>query len=209
LVEAVAEQTILLMLALSRSLLAAATTTAAGKWEKEALMGVELKGKVLGIVGLGRIGRRIGEIARVIGMTIMVHDVVPIPSELISALGCRVVGLEELLKGSDYVTLHVPMTDETRHMLDARRLLMMKKTAFLINTSRGGVVDEHELTASLRQGTIAGAALDVFEKEPPTGEILSAPNVILTPHISGQTAEAQVNAITVIGEKVRAFFSQP
>jgi len=209
LVEAVAEQVILLMLALSRGLLAAAATTAAGKWEKESLMGVELKGKVLGIVGLGRIGRRIGEIAHVIGMKILVYDIVPIPQEVISALGCEVVGLEELLGRSDYVTLHVPMTDQTRHMLNAGRLSMMKRTAFLVNTSRGGVVDEHDLTIALKQNIIAGAALDVFEKEPPTGEILAAPRVILTPHIAGQTADAQTDAITVIGEKVKAFFSRP
>jgi D-3-phosphoglycerate dehydrogenase len=206
LVEAVAEHVLLLMLALSRKLPVAASTTAAGKWEKESLQGVELRGKVLGIVGFGRIGRRIGEIALVVGMKTLAYDVIPIPQEVVSQLGCKVVGLDELLASSDYVTLHVPMTDQTRHMLDGKRLSTMKKSAFLVNTSRGGVVDEHALTEALRNGGLAGAALDVFEKEPPTGEILGAPNAILTPHIGGQTAEAQANAITVIGEKVRAFF---
>ncbi len=206
LVEAVAEQVLLLMLALSRKLPVAAATTSAGKWEKEALMGVELRGKVLGIVGFGRIGRRIGEVARVVGMSLLVYDVVPIPPDLVALSGCKVVGLEELLSGADYVTLHVPMTDQTRHMLDGRRLSMMKRSAFLVNTSRGGVIDEHALTDALRQGRLAGAALDVFEKEPPAGEILAAPNSILTPHIGGQTAEAQSDAIAVVGEKMRAFF---
>ena len=208
LVEAVAEHVLLLMLALSRKLPVAASTTAAGKWEKESLLGVELKGKVLGVVGFGRIGRRVGEIASVIGMKILAYDVIPIPPEVIAQTGCRVVGLDELLASSDYITLHVPMTDQTRHMLDGRRLSNMKKSAFLVNTSRGGVVDEQALADALKRGSLAGTALDVFEKEPPTGEILGAPNTILTPHIGGQTAEAQSDAITVVGEKVRAFFSR-
>ena len=208
LVEAVAEQVLLLMLALSRKLPLAASTTASGKWEKESLMGVELKGKALGIVGFGRIGRRIGEIARVAGMKILAYDVVPITPEVAAQAGCRVVGLDELLASSDYITLHVPMTDQTRHMIDDKKLSTMKKSAFLINTSRGGVVDEHALTEALRRGGLAGAALDVFEKEPPVGEILSAPNTILTPHIAGQTAEAQANAIAVVAEKMRAFFTK-
>jgi len=208
LVEAVAEHVLLLMLALSRKLPVAASTTAAGKWEKESLLGVELKGKVLGVVGFGRIGRRVGEIASVIGMKILAYDIIPIPPEVIAQTGCRVVGLDELLASSDYITLHVPMTDQTRHMLDGRRLSNMKKSAFLVNTSRGGVVDEQALADALKRGSLAGTALDVFEKEPPTGEILGAPNTILTPHIGGQTAEAQSDAITVVGEKVRAFFSR-
>jgi D-3-phosphoglycerate dehydrogenase len=208
LVEAVAEQVLLLMLALSRKLPMAASTTAAGKWEKEALQGVELKGKTLGIVGFGRIGRRIGELARVLGMRILVYDVIPIPQDVVAQVGCRVVALDELLASSDYITLHVPMTEQTRHMLDGKRLSMMKRSAFLVNTSRGGVVDERALTESLKQGKLAGAALDVFEKEPPTGEILTAPNAILTPHIGGQTAEAQSDAIAVVGEKLKVFFSR-
>jgi D-3-phosphoglycerate dehydrogenase len=208
LVEAVAEHVLLLMLALSRKLVIAAETTVAGKWEKESLTGFELKGKVLGIVGLGRIGKRIGEIAHVVGMKILVYDVIPIPQDVVAALGCSVVGLEELLEKSDYVTLHVPMTDQTRHMLDVKLLSSMKKTAFLVNTSRGGVVDEAALSAALKHGVLAGAALDVFEKEPPEKEILTAPNVILTPHTAGQTAEAQASAIAIIGEKVRGFFSK-
>lgn len=208
LVEAVAEHVTLLMLALSRKLVSADETTKSGSWEKESLMGVELKGKALGIVGLGRIGRRIGEIARTLGMRILVYDVIPIPPDVIESLQCRVVGLEPLFSSADYVTLHVPLTDQTRHMVDSKRLASMKKGGYLVNTSRGGVVDELALASALRQGRIAGAALDVFEKEPPLGEILRAPNVILTPHIGGQTAEAQANAITAISEKVMEFFSK-
>lgn len=209
LVEAVAEHVTLLMLAISRKLVPAAVSTREGKWEKNNLMGTQLKGKVLGIVGLGRIGRRIAEIALTLGMSVIIYDVITIPADVIDRLKCRVVGLDELFAEADYVTLHVPMTNETRHLVDSDLLSRMKRTAFLVNTSRGGVVDEGALSAALREERIAGAALDVFEKEPPVGDILSAPNTILTPHIAGQTQEAQVDAITIIGEKVRSFFSGP
>ena len=207
LVEGVSEHVFLLMLALSRKLVEADRTTKAGRWEKNALMGSELKGKVLGVVGLGRIGRRISEIAKTLGMSVLFYDVISIPPEVVSSLGARVVSLDELFTNSDFITLHVPMTPETSHMVGTRRLSQMKKTAFIVNTSRGGVIDQDALASALGEGRIAGAALDVFEKEPPTGAILGAPNTILTPHIGGQTEEAQANAIVVIGEKVKAFFS--
>jgi len=207
LVEGVAEHVVLLMLALSRKLVVADVGTRGGKWEKSALMGKELKGKVLGVVGLGRIGKRIAEIARTLGMSVLFYDVITIPPDVVASLGAKVVGLDELFTSSDFITLHVPMTPDTAHMIGAQRLGQMKKTAFLVNTSRGGVIDETALATALQDGTIAGAALDVFEKEPPTGPILAAPNTILTPHIGGQTEEAQTNAIVVIGEKVRSFFS--
>ena len=207
LVEGVAEHVVLLMLALSRKLVQADVTTRAGKWEKSSLMGRELKGKVLGVVGLGRIGRRIGEIAKTMGMSILVYDIITLPPEVLAELEAKVVELEELFASSDYVTLHVPMTSGTAHLVNEVRLALMKKGAFLINTSRGGVIDEEALSAALKEGRLGGAALDVFEKEPPSGAIMDAPNIIMTPHIGGQTEEAQVNAIAVIGEKVRAFFS--
>jgi D-3-phosphoglycerate dehydrogenase / 2-oxoglutarate reductase len=209
LVEAVAEHVTLLMLAVSRRLVEADVGTRSGKWEKNSLMGKELKGKTLGIVGLGRIGRRIAEIAKVLGMSVVVYDVITIPQSVLAGLNAKVVGLDELFSSSDFVTLHVPMTPETSRLVDAARLSQMKKGAVVINTSRGGVVDEEALASALKAGRLGGAALDVFEKEPPSGSILSAPNAILTPHIGGQTEEAQSNAITVIGEKVRTFFSAP
>lgn len=207
LVEAVAEHVILLMLALSRKLIDADASTKSGKWEKNALMGRELKGKTLGVVGLGRIGRRIAEIAKTLGMSILVYDVITIPPAVLSEVGARVVSLDELFASSDCITLHVPMTPETKHLVGGPRLSQMKKGAILVNTSRGGVVDEGALAEALIEGRIGGAALDVFEKEPPSGAIMSAPNTLLTPHIGGQTEEAQANAIVVIGEKVRAFFA--
>ena len=207
LVEGVAEHVVLLMLALSRKLVEADVGVKSGKWEKNALMGRELKGKVLGVVGLGRIGRRIAEGARALGMSVLFYDVATVPQDVAAGLGAKVAALDELFAEADFVTLHVPLTPDTSHMVGASRLAKMKPTAFLINTSRGGVIDETALAAALKGGRLGGAALDVFEKEPPSGEILSAPNTILTPHIGGQTEEAQANAITVIGEKVRAFFS--
>ncbi|MDA4124243.1 MAG: hydroxyacid dehydrogenase [Thaumarchaeota archaeon] len=208
LVEAVSEHVVLLMLALSRKLVEADQSIKAGRWEKNSLMGTELKGKTLGIVGLGRIGRRIAEIAGTLGMHVLIYDVIAIPDEVISKLHARVVLLDELFASSDYVTLHVPLTAESRHMVDSERLSGMKKSAFLINTSRGGVVDEDSLAAALAAGQMGGAALDVFEHEPPSGAILKAPNTILTPHIGGQTEEAQADAIAVIGAKVRTFFEK-
>jgi D-3-phosphoglycerate dehydrogenase len=207
LVEAVAEHVLLLMLGVSRKVVRADVTTKAGQWEKNELVGRELRGKVLGIVGLGRIGRRIGEVAKVMGMSILVYDVVPLSEAVLEPLGARVVGLDELFSSSDFITLHVPLTPETARLAGAERIAKMKEGAVLVNTSRGGVVDEDALASALREGRIGGAALDVFEKEPPSGAIMGAPNTILTPHIGGQTEEAQSNAVTVIGEKVRAFFA--
>jgi len=209
LVEAVAEHVVLLMLALSRKLPAADASMRAHRWEKGSFEGRELKGKVLGIVGLGRIGRRIAEIARAMQMSVLFYDVITIPPDVVASLQARVVSLDELFQTSDYVTLHVPMTPDTAHMVSQKRLSEMKARAYLINTSRGGVIDEAALTAALKEGKLAGAALDVFETEPPSGPILDAPNTILTPHIGGQTEEAQSDAISVVGQKIRAFFSGP
>lgn len=209
LVEAVAEHAILLMLALSRKLTAADASTKAGKWEKAGFMGTEMKGKTLGIVGLGKIGQRVGELARALGMSILIYDVITIPQEVLTKLGAKVVGLDDLFVAADYVTLHVPLTQDTRHLVDARRLSLMKRSSCIVNTSRGGVIDEDALAHALKYGALGGAGLDVFETEPPSGEVLSAPNVVLTPHIGGQTLEAQVNAITVIGEKIKSFFQGP
>lgn len=208
LVEAVSEHVTLLMLALSRKLVRADEGTRAGRWEKNTLMGTEVRGKVLGIVGLGRIGKRIAEIAGVLGMSVLIYDVIEIPAEVVAKLRCRIVSLDELFTSADFITLHVPMTADTMHLVNAARLAQMKRGSFLINTSRGGVVDEDSLANALKEGRIAGAALDVFENEPPSGAILTAPGTILTPHIGGQTEEAQSDAITIIGDKVRSFFDQ-
>jgi len=206
LVEAVSEQVIGFMLALARKTPAADASTRSGTWEKEKFVGVELRGRTIGIAGMGRIGRRVGEIAKVLGMSVLGYDIIEISRDVLSSIGCTMVDLDTLFSSSDFVTLHVPLSPETRHLVDSRRLSLMRKGAYLINTSRGEVIDEAALIHALTAGTIGGAALDVFEKEPPGPEILGAPNLIATPHIAGQTAEAQRMAITVTGAKISQFF---
>jgi D-3-phosphoglycerate dehydrogenase len=208
LVEAVAEHVFALMLALARNLIYADSTTKEGRWEKEKIMGVELKGKTIGIVGLGRIGRRVGEMAKVFGMNMIGYDVVEIEKEMLESINCKMVDLDSIFTSSDFITLHVPLSPETRNLVNSRRLSMMKRSAYLINASRGSVIDEKALIEALRNSTIAGAALDVFEKEPPTQDLLSAPNLIATPHIGGQTAEAQKTAISLTASKIIQHFQR-
>jgi D-3-phosphoglycerate dehydrogenase len=207
LVEAVAEHVIGLMLALARDVPAADASMKAGRWEKERFVGIELKGKTLGIAGLGRIGRRVAEIARVLGMSLLGYDVIEVSQETLNSLGCRMVDLDTLFASADFITLHVPLTTETRHMVDPRRISLMKKSSFLINTSRGEVIDEPALAKALAAGEIGGAALDVFETEPPRPEIAASPNLITTPHIGGQTKDAQTMAVTIVGAKLNQFFA--
>jgi D-3-phosphoglycerate dehydrogenase / 2-oxoglutarate reductase len=208
LVEAVSEHVLALMLALARGIPAADTSTRSGLWQKERFVGLELKGKTIGIAGMGRIGRRVGEIAKVLGMSVLGYDIIEISKDVLSSIGCTMVDLDTLFSSSDFITLHVPLSPETRHLVDSRRLALMKKGSFIVNTSRGEVIDEVALAQALRDGTIAGAALDVFEKEPPRAEILGAPNLIATPHIGGQTSDAQRMAITVTGAKLVQFFQR-
>lgn len=208
LVEAVSEHVLALMLALARGIPAADSSTRSGQWQKERFVGLELKGKTIGIAGMGRIGRRVGEIAKVLGMSVLGYDIIEISKDVLSSIGCTMVDLDTLFSSSDFITLHVPLSPETRHLVDSRRLALMKKGSFIVNTSRGEVIDEVALAQALRDGTIAGAALDVFEKEPPGAEILGAPNLIATPHIGGQTSDAQRMAITVTGAKLVQFFQR-
>lgn len=200
---AVAELVIGLMIALARKIPAADATMKNGKWLKKELKGTELKGKYLGIVGVGKIGRRIGRIARGFGMNIIGYDVVPIDQQFASEVGLVKTDLHTLLSSADFVTLHVPLNDDTRHMINEQRLGMMKKSAYIINTSRGAVIDERALYKALKEGSVAGAALDVFEVEPPiNSELIKLPNVVCTPHVGAQTAEAQELASNVIAEKI-------
>jgi D-3-phosphoglycerate dehydrogenase / 2-oxoglutarate reductase len=208
LVEAVSEHVLALMLAMARNIPAADASTRSGQWQKDRFVGLELKGKTIGIVGMGRIGRRVGEMAKVLGMPVLGYDIIEISKEVLSSIGCTMVDLDTLFSSSDFITLHVPLSPDTRHLVDSRRLSLMKKGSFLVNASRGEVIDEAALAQALSDGRIAGAALDVFEKEPPGAEILSAPNLIATPHIGGQTSDAQRMAITVTGAKIVQFFQR-
>ena len=200
---AVAELVISLMLSLAREIPRADREIRAGNWIKKELMGTELAGKYLGIVGLGNIGKRLGRLARALNMNVIGYDVVPIDQEFAKDVGLIKADLDTLLQSADYVSLHVPLLDSTKHMINAERLAKMKKTAKIINTSRGGTIDEDALYDAIKSGNLGGAALDVFEKEPATGNKLATlPNVICTPHIGAQTSEAQSLAANVIAEKV-------
>jgi len=200
---AVAELVLGLMLSLARQTTRGDRAIRNGQWLKKELKGTELRGKYLGIVGLGNIGKRLGRLARGLNMNIIGYDVVPIDEEFSKEVGLMKADLATLLQSSDYVSIHVPLLASTYHLLDAQKMSTMKKTAKIINTSRGGVVDEEALYEAIKNGSLGGAALDVFEKEPAIGNKLAElDNVILTPHIGAQTKEAQSLAANVIGEKI-------
>ena len=200
---AVAELVIGLMLSLAREIPRADREVRNGNWIKKELMGTELRGKYLGIVGLGNIGKRLGRLARALNMKIIGFDVVPIDDEFSKEVGLMKTDIDTLLASSDYVSLHVPLLDSTKHMIDSTKMASMKNTARIINTSRGGVIDEEALYEALKNGQLGGAALDVFEVEPATTNKLTAlPNFISTPHMGAQTKEAQSLAANVIAEKI-------
>ena len=200
---AVAELVLGLMLSLAREIPRADREIRNGKWLKKELMGTELSGKYLGIVGLGNIGKRLAKHARALNMNIIGYDVIPIDDEFVREVGLIKTDLDTLLSSADYISFHVPFTNDTHHMINSQRLGKMKKTTCIINTSRGEIIDEEALYSALKDGKIAGAALDVFEKEPATGNKLATlPNIICTPHIGAQTKEAQTLAANVIAEKI-------
>ena len=202
-VTAVAELVIGLMISMAREIPRADREIRNGNWIKKELMGSELKGKYLGIVGLGNIGKRLGRLARALNMNIIGYDVIPIDDEFSKEVGLMKADLDTLLSSADYVSFHVPLLDSTRHMINVEKLKMMKNTARIINTSRGGVIDEEALYNSLKDGSLAGAALDVFEVEPATeNKLITLPNFIATPHIGAQTKEAQLLAANIIAEKI-------
>jgi D-3-phosphoglycerate dehydrogenase len=188
---AVAELTIGLILALARQLPQAHGSLVSGKWERGRFMGLEVRGKTLGLVGLGRIGAEVARRARGLEMTILAYDPV-VSSDRAAQIGVTLATLDEVLAQSDFVSLHVPLIETTRNLLNATRLAQMKPTAYLLNAARGGIVDEAALAQALDARQIAGAALDVFEREPPTGSpLLGNPHVIVTPHLGASTLEAQ------------------
>ena len=185
---AAAEMTIALMLAVTRKVAAADHSVHDGVWDRASFQGVELYGKVLGLVVAGRIGREVAARARAFGMTVVACD-----PYLADSVDVDLCPLEQVLAEADVVSLHVPLNDDTRHLIDARAIASMKPGSFLINASRGGVVDEGALVEALLAGHRAGAALDVYEQEPlpPESQLRSAPNLVLTPHLGASTAEAQ------------------
>jgi D-3-phosphoglycerate dehydrogenase len=188
----VAEHTFALMLGLARMIPAATVSTLAGKWEKKKFLGNELRGKVLGVVGMGNIGQEVVRRARGFEMRVLVADPYVNP-QLAADLGATVVDLDRLFAESDYISLHPPKTPETTHMLNAAAFAKMKDGVRIINCARGELIDAVALKDALTSGKVAGAGLDVFEPEPLTADnpLTSAPNVIATPHIAGSTEEAQ------------------
>jgi len=207
--EAVAELSVGLILSLARSIPQADLTMKEGKWIKSKLTGWELKGKTLGTIGLGNIGERVAKLAKAFGMNILITKRTPPDPALLKELEAEFVPLSELLRRSDVVTIHIPYTAETHHMIGEKELQLMKEGAYLVNTSRGPIVDESALLKALQSGRLGGAALDVYEFEPPKDwTLMRLPNVVCTPHIGAETEEAQKTAAILMAEKVINFFTK-
>lgn len=202
---AVAEQTLGMMLAMARHLCRADALMHAGKWEKKSLQGTELRGKTLGIVGLGRVGMEVARRARAFGMAVVAHD--PFVSvSLAKEQGIAMLELEPLYASSDYITLHVGLTPQTTGMINQASIAKMKKGVRLVNCARGELVNEADLIAALKQGQVAAAALDVFNNEPlQNSPLQTMENVILTPHIGGSTHEAQDAVGVQIAQQVKEY----
>jgi lactate dehydrogenase-like 2-hydroxyacid dehydrogenase len=205
--DTVAEHTIALMLAITSRIAEGDRFLRAGKyhgWEPMMLLGTDLKGKTLGLLGAGHIGARVAAIARVgFGMDIIYYDIKRNETFEQSSGAAFRASVEEVLKEADVVTVHVPLLDSTRHLINAERLAMMKKTAYIVNTARGPVIDEAALVAALKNDTIQGAALDVFEKEPALAPGLAElENVVITPHIASASHEARAAMSRLAGENI-------
>lgn len=201
---AVAELTFGLLLAMARAIPRADVAMKQGKWLKKELEGVELQGKTLGLIGFGRIGREVAHRALAFGMHILAYDPL-IPEDVIRQANAIPCTLDELLGRSDFISIHVPLTEETRHLLDAAAFAKIKPGLRLVCTARGGIIDENALLQALKDGRVAAAALDVFAQEPPgASELVCHPNVIATPHIGAQTVEAQARAAEMIAQEVLA-----
>ena len=199
---AAAELAISLICALSRHIAPADASMRAGRWERAKYMGSQITGKTLGLVGLGRIGAEVARRARGLEMQVLAYDPV-VSTDRAAQMGVTLAALDEVIAQSDVISIHVPLLDSTRHLLNAERLAQMKPGAFVVNAARGGIVDEAALLVALNSGHIGGAALDVFETEPPTGNPLVAhPHVITTPHLGASTVEAQATAGVDVAEGV-------
>ncbi len=199
-----AEHTFSMILALSRNIPQANASTKKGEWKRSKFMGVEVYGKTLGIVGFGRIGSEVAKRALSFGMKILAYDPF-LSAEVAESIGVEIAELKKVLQEADYITVHTPLTDETRHMISDKEFALMKKGVRVINCARGGIIDEAALVKALKELKVAGAAMDVFENEPlcAENELLKLDNVILTPHLGASTEEAQVNVAIEVAEIVR------
>jgi D-3-phosphoglycerate dehydrogenase len=200
-----AELTMALILSAARWVPEADRSIRDGKWERARLRGMELRGKLLGLIGAGRIGSEVAARCRAFGMDVIAYDPF-LTQERAHELRLNLVGLDDVLKKADVISLHVPLTDETRGLIGESSLEKMKNDVLVVNASRGGVIDETALAAALVNGSIAGAALDVYETEPiPTDSPLrDAPNLILTPHLGASTREAQIHVAREVAEAIIA-----
>ena len=194
-----AEHTLALMLAVARDLPRAHETVVSGAWERDRFKGVELNGKVLGVVGIGRVGSEVAARARAFGMKVLAYDVItPASTE-----GIRMVALAELLRNADWITIHAPLLAETRALIGSREIASMKKGVFIINCARGGIVDENALADALESGQVAAAGLDVFEHEPPgKSRLFSHPRSVFAPHLGAATIDAQRRVATDVAESI-------
>jgi D-3-phosphoglycerate dehydrogenase len=202
-----AEHAISLMLSLARQIPEADASTRAGKWEKNRFMGVEVTSKVLGLIGAGNIGSIVADRAQGLKMKVIAYDPFLTP-ERAQTIGVEKVELDELLKRADFITLHTPLTEQTRNIIDAAAIAKMKDGVRLINCARGGLVDEAALAEALKSGKVAGAAFDVFVEEPATSNALfGLPNFIATPHLGASTTEAQENVALQVAEQISAYLT--
>ncbi|GIX27559.1 MAG: hypothetical protein KatS3mg123_1440 [Burkholderiales bacterium] len=211
---AVAEYVIGTALVLLRGQYASTDAVIDGKWPRTALLnGRELGGKTLGLIGCGYIGQLTARLARALGMEVIAYDpALTAGDPALAQIGIRLTGLEDLLAASDVVSLHVPLTEKTRELLDRKQLASMKKGAILVNTARGGIVDEKALVELLQAGHLGGAAIDVFAQEPlppdsPFAALRGVPNLILTPHVAGVTQESNQRVSAMIAERVGQFLA--
>jgi len=195
----VAEYTFALLLALARKVAPAAASLASGKWDRKSFEGSELRGKTLGLIGVGRIGSRVATIAKGFGMTVVGNDP-GINAETAENLGLDLIPLDALMQRADVLSLHAKLNASTRHLIDERRLNLVKKGVLIVNTARGALIDDAALVKALADGRVGGAALDVYDPEPLAADsvLRTAPNLLLTPHLAASTAEAQARVATEI-----------
>ena len=206
--EATAELTVGLMFSLYRHIHNANASTHEGKWEKAKFMGTELKGKTLGIVGFGNIGQRVAEICKVIGMQILTNSN-SASDEVLNSFGAKKVSTEELISSSDILSLHTKLNEQTKNMLNKESIATMKSSSVLINCARGGLINESDLKDALNNDVIAGAAIDVYETEPATENVMfGAKNLLLTPHLGASSKEAQSNVAIDVANQVADFLKE-
>ena len=198
-----AEHTLAMMLALAREIPRAHDSVMAGEWKRDSFKGVELAEKILGIVGLGRVGREVATRAVAFGMNVIAFDPIVNPAEAWVA-GTKMVTWEELITYSDWITVHTPLDDSTKSLIGPTEIAAMKTGVFLVNVARGGIIDESALADALDGGHVSGVALDVFEKEPPASNhrLFKHPRVVFSPHLGGQTVDAQRRVATDVAESV-------